>query len=243
MINDIGLKQAQCWQALCKHQHCKHASILTCSTFSVPICHNSGTDPASPIPDGLLYFQSTQQLEWSGKGHLDCKACDALLLLLSVQWKLWIFGCVFSSGGLCFRRTACGLCTNSWLLLLYEPDWGAEQSCLWCYPGRDFLSKWKVGMGCGPHLYSHREGDVPGVFNQKSVWISSLKTSLGAVSAASCSGYRQHALPRPPEQPGCSRPCRTCTPTAPVPPGQPGWELQPNCWAAARFWGDSNWFM
>lgn len=156
MINGIGLKQAQCWQALCKHQHCKHASILTCSTFSVPISHNSGTDPASPMPDGLLYFQSTQQLEWSGKGHLDSKACDALLLLLSVQWKHWIFGYGLSSGGLCFTATVCGLCINSRLLLHYEPELGAKQSCLWCYPARELLEQMQSwnGMWTSP-LWSH----------------------------------------------------------------------------------------
>lgn len=82
MINGIGLEQAQCWQALCKCQHCEHTSVLTLSTFSIPISHLSGTDSTSPVPNGLLFFWSTQQLEWSWKGCLASKAWDALPLLL-----------------------------------------------------------------------------------------------------------------------------------------------------------------
>lgn len=171
-----------------------------------------------------------------GKVIWTAKPGDALPLLLSVQWKLWGFGYGLSLSGLCFTRTLCGLCTNSWLLLQYEPELGAEQSCLWCYPGRDCLSRWKVGMGCRPHLYAHREGDVLGVFHQKSVCISSLKTSVGSVS---CSGETGRGLFPAPWTPGPAGHVHT----APAPLGQFGWELQPSCTTVARFWGDSSWFM
>lgn len=75
-------------------------------------------------------------------------------------------------------------------------------------------------MGCGPHLYDHMEEGVLGVFNQKNVFISSLSASVGAVSAASCSGDTGGS--QPPDQPGCPRPCRTRTLTAPFPPGHLG---------------------
>lgn len=63
-------------------------------------------------------------------------------------------------------------------------------------------------MGCGPHLHGHTE-DVLGAFNQKSVCISSLNTSVVAVRAASCSGDTgRRLLPAPL---GCTKPCRTWT--------------------------------
>lgn len=64
----------------------------------------------------------------------------------------------------CVLQGLCGLCISSWLLLQYEPELGAEKSCLRCYPGRDFLSTQEVGMGCGPHLYGCMEGDALGGF-------------------------------------------------------------------------------
>lgn len=210
MINGIGLKQAQCWQALCKHQHCKHASILTCSTFSVPISHNSGTDPASPMPDGLYISKAHNSWDEVGKVMWTAKPVMLCLCHCLSRGSTGFLGMVFIQ-----VDSVCGLCTSSWRLLQYEPELAAEQSCSWSYPGRDFLSRWKVG--CGPHLCGHIEGGVLGVFNQKRVCICFLNSSVGLWALQW--GHGQELFPAPWTS-WLHQLCRTWTLTAPSPPAQ-----------------------
>lgn len=143
--------------------------------------------------------------------------------------SLWCFACATVCPGealdfwvqslfrwtVLYKDCVCGFCTNSWLLLQYEPELGAEQSCSWSYPGRDFLSRWKVG--CGPHLCGHIEGGVLGVFNQKRVCICFLNSSVGLWALQW--GHGQELFPAPWTS-WLHQLCRTWTLTAPSPPAQ-----------------------
>lgn len=81
----------------------------------------------------------------------------------TVQWKQPDFG-VWPF----FRYEDCVCFRHCYLdFVQYEPELGAQESCLCCYSGRDFLSRWEVRMGYGPHLYCHTEKNVLRVFQSK----------------------------------------------------------------------------
>lgn len=71
------------------------------------------------LPNGLLLFQSMQQLAWSVKGHLDSKPWDALLLLLLSSGSGWILGYGLLSG----ERLMCVLCHVTTLIFLVVWSW------------------------------------------------------------------------------------------------------------------------